>query len=203
MLGLKVESLGQVHEAPPSREGGRRVPTTTEFSQIAHMRMMMSKKNKRYTKELKESVLKRLEPPTNDTITDLAKELDISRGTIYGLIKAAGKTLSSNTSNKWTPKNKFHIASETLTLTEVELAAYCRRKGIFPEEAKDILEKKTELVDCYTNFIYELVRLIYNEDVSAYFDIKIRDRHLTRRPVEVYYNSEETQAKELAMSENC
>lgn len=53
------------------------------------------------------------------------------------------------------------------------------------EEAKDILEKKKELVDCYTNFIYELVRLIYNEDVSAYFDIKIRDRHLTRRPVEV------------------
>ncbi len=84
----------------------------------------MSKKKKRYTKEFKESVLKRLEPPTNDTITDLAKEFNISRGAIYGWINAAGKTPSSNASNKWTPKDKFHIASETLTLTEVELAPF-------------------------------------------------------------------------------
>jgi hypothetical protein len=98
--------------------------------------MMMSKKNKRYPQELREAVLKRLEPPTNDTITDLAKEFNISRGAIYGWINAAGKTPSSNASNKWTPKDKFHIVSETLTLTEVELAAYCRRKGIFPEEVK-------------------------------------------------------------------
>ncbi|RBP35547.1 hypothetical protein DFR81_1391, partial [Garciella nitratireducens] len=36
-----------------------------------------NKKNRPYTKEFKESVLKRLEPPTNDTITSLSKELRV------------------------------------------------------------------------------------------------------------------------------
>lgn len=46
----------------------------------------MSKK-RTYSKEFKESVLKRLEPPTNDTPTSLSRELNIPRTTIYQWIR--------------------------------------------------------------------------------------------------------------------
>ncbi|MBS4537532.1 hypothetical protein GOQ27_03605 [Clostridium sp. D2Q-11] len=42
-----------------------------------------NKRNKHYSKELKESVIKRLEQPTNDTVTSLSNELGIPRTTIY------------------------------------------------------------------------------------------------------------------------
>lgn len=48
----------------------------------------MSKTNKSrrtYAKEFKKSVLKRLEPPTIDTVASLPEELDVPRTTIYQL----------------------------------------------------------------------------------------------------------------------
>ncbi len=40
-------------------------------------------KNKKYSKEFKESVLRRLEEPTNEYIASICEELGISRSTIY------------------------------------------------------------------------------------------------------------------------
>jgi len=94
-----------------------------------------NKQNKSYTKEFKESVLKRLEEPTNDTITTLSEELGIPRTTIYQWIKKENKnTTNHKPSNKWTSQDKFQAVLETSTLTERELAEYCRRKGIYVEE---------------------------------------------------------------------
>ncbi len=99
----------------------------------------MGKKNKykRYTKEFKESVLKRLEPPTNDTITSLSNELEIPRTTIYQWKKKKNKNFINNKpSNKWSSQDKFQAVLETSSFTELELAQYCRRKGIHVEEIK-------------------------------------------------------------------
>jgi transposase len=99
----------------------------------------MSKTNKSrrtYAKEFKESVLKRLEPPTNDTITSLSEELDVPRTTIYQWIKAKQNKAGSPKRGGWASEDKFHVVLETSTLTEQELAAYCRRKGLFVEEVK-------------------------------------------------------------------
>jgi transposase len=98
----------------------------------------MAKKNQirnRFSEEFKASVLKRLEPPTNDTVMSLSKELNISRSAIYQWIKAGNNNLRNlcNTS-KWSSKDKFYIVLETATLTQEELAAYCRRKGIYTED---------------------------------------------------------------------
>ncbi|WP_427340882.1 hypothetical protein [Caloranaerobacter sp. DY30410] len=38
---------------------------------------MTKNRKKSYSKEFKESILKRLEPPTNDTITNLSKEINM------------------------------------------------------------------------------------------------------------------------------
>ena len=95
------------------------------------------KTRKRYTSEFKESVLKRLEPPTNDTIAGLSKELNISRAAIYQWLREKeDKSANPKPIRKWTSKDKFHIVLETFTLTEQELAVYCRRQGLFIEDVK-------------------------------------------------------------------
>jgi len=94
-----------------------------------------NKNNRTYTKEFKASVLNRLEPPTNDTVASLSEELDIPRTTIYQWNRTKrNKTGSPKTKARWTSEDKFHIVLETSALTEQELAAYCRRKGLFVEE---------------------------------------------------------------------
>lgn len=56
------------------------------------------------------------------------------------------------------------------------------------EKAKLALDENKILIDRYRDFIYDFVNLIYTDDVSAYFGMKIRDRHLTRRPITVELN---------------
>ena len=99
------------------------------------------KKKRSYTKEFKASVLKRLEQPTNDAITSISGELGIPRTTIYQWIRKAETdntktTINHKTTNRWTSEDKFHVVLETATLTETELAEYCRRKGIYVDEVK-------------------------------------------------------------------
>ena len=98
----------------------------------------MSKKAKSrgsYSKEFKESVLQRLEPPTNDTVTSLSKELNITRGSIYQWIRAKeNQPKEFKPASKWSSKDKFHAVLETATLSQEELAAYCRRKGLYVED---------------------------------------------------------------------
>lgn len=96
-----------------------------------------NKKNRPYTKEFKESVLKRLEPPTNDTITSLSKELRVPRTTIYQWTKKNNKdSMNHKPTSKWTSEDKFQVVLESTTLSEEELAEYCRRKDIYVDDIK-------------------------------------------------------------------
>ena len=103
--------------------------------------MSKTRKKRSYTKEFKASVLKRLEKPTTDTITSLSDELGVPRTTIYQWIKK-DKTKTDKTSfndkpsNKWTSEDKFQVVLETASLTELELAEYCRRKGIYLDDVR-------------------------------------------------------------------
>lgn len=56
------------------------------------------------------------------------------------------------------------------------------------EDAKLLLDSKKDVINTYTNFIYEFVKLIYTNDVTAFFDISIKDMHLAHRPVKVELN---------------
>ncbi|EPT8781467.1 hypothetical protein ACVTDD_004484, partial [Escherichia coli] len=37
----------------------------------------------------------------------------------------------------WTPERRFSVVLETATLSEMELADYCRRMGLFVEQVKE------------------------------------------------------------------
>ena len=49
-----------------------------------------------------------------------------------GFVAPAGKKQSE----QWSTRDKFLIVVETATLSEIEVAEYCRKKGLYPEQVK-------------------------------------------------------------------
>jgi len=98
--------------------------------------------NKRYSKKVKERILKRLQAPENKTVPQLAKEENIPVNTIYTWVTMARKQgqmiPNSNPSNeiKWRKEDKFRIVMETYTLNEEELSVYCREHGLYTTDIK-------------------------------------------------------------------
>lgn len=39
--------------------------------------------------------------------------------------------------DEWTPERRFSVVLETASLSEMELADYCRRQGLFVEQVKE------------------------------------------------------------------
>lgn len=93
---------------------------------------------KTYPEKLKESVFKRLAPPNAEKVSDLAKELNIPKNTLYTwrakVLKESPST--SKKASKWTSKDKFQAVLETASLSELETSKYCREKGVHVEELK-------------------------------------------------------------------
>ena len=92
-----------------------------------------------YPAERKEAVLKKMLPPHNRSIPDLADEEGISEATLYNWRKEArqqGRLMPDGelTPEGWSSKDKFAAVLETAALNETELAEYCRKKGLFPEQ---------------------------------------------------------------------
>lgn len=94
----------------------------------------------RYSPERKEAVLKKMLPPQNRAIAELAREEGISAATLYNWRKQAraeGRLLPDvGESAGWSAKDKFAAVLETAALSEAELAEYCRRRGLYPEQVR-------------------------------------------------------------------
>ena len=92
-----------------------------------------------YPKERKEAVLKKMMPPHNKPIPELADEEGISIGTLYNWRNQArrnGQLLpdADLSPEGWSSQDKFAAVLETATLNEAELAEYCRKRGLYPEQ---------------------------------------------------------------------
>ncbi|GAE36160.1 hypothetical protein JCM9157_3311 [Halalkalibacter akibai JCM 9157] len=93
----------------------------------------------RYSKEQKEAIVKRMMPPNNESVKQIAKEENITEVTLYKWRKearAAGVATPGNgqTSHKWSSQDKFLIVMETFAMNEVDLVEYCRKKGLYREQ---------------------------------------------------------------------
>ena len=96
----------------------------------------------RYSEERKSAVLKKMLPPHNQTITEVAREEGISEATLYNWrtqAKQQGVPVpgSGKTSDNWSAEAKFAVVVETTVLGESELCEYCRQKGLYPEQVKE------------------------------------------------------------------
>lgn len=93
----------------------------------------------RYSAERKASVLKKLLPPHNRTISEVAKEEGISEPTLYNWrtkVKEQGFPVPGNEKNadQWSAQAKFAVVVESATLSQSELSEYCRKKGLLVEQ---------------------------------------------------------------------
>lgn len=92
-----------------------------------------------YPKERKEAVLKKMLPPINKTIPQIAKEEGISGATLYNWRKAAraeGRLMPDGDTSPagWNAADKFAAVLGTAAMNEAELSSYCRERGLYPEQ---------------------------------------------------------------------
>ncbi len=96
----------------------------------------------RYSEERKAAVLKKLLPPHNLSVTEVAQSEGISEATLYNWrtqAKQQGTPVpgSGKISNNWSAEAKFAVVMETAAMSESELSEYCRQKGLYPEQVKE------------------------------------------------------------------
>lgn len=94
-----------------------------------------------YSPELKESLLRRMLPPNNESISKIAREEGSSEQTLRKWRdKARAKGIAAPgieaTPGDWSTQDKFLIVVETASMNETELAEYARKKGLYVEQIK-------------------------------------------------------------------
>lgn len=95
----------------------------------------------RYSAERKEAVLRKMLPPNNRSIREIAAEEGVSEATLYNWRNAArakGRLLpdGDQTPAGWTAADKFAAVVETAALNEAELSSWCRERGLYPEQIR-------------------------------------------------------------------
>lgn len=96
---------------------------------------------KAYSEERKEALVRRMMPPENAPVSMLARETGITEQTLYTWRRQAkeqGLVVPGDGKHAegWSSRDKFAVVLETAPLNAAELAEYCRRKGLYPEQIK-------------------------------------------------------------------
>lgn len=84
---------------------------------------------------------KKMLPPHNRALSELAREEGISEATQYHWRKEAraqGRLLPAGdqTPEGWTSRDKFAAVLAMAALSEAEVGEYCRRRGLHPEQIR-------------------------------------------------------------------
>ncbi len=95
----------------------------------------------KYPPERREAIMRKLLPPNNQPIAEVAQEEGISDATLYKWRKQAreaGQLLPDHGSDPegWSSRDKFNAVLETAALSEAELGEYCRKRGVYPEQIR-------------------------------------------------------------------
>ena len=94
---------------------------------------------RRYSEAVKTDVRKRMSPPQRQSVARISEELGIHVMTLYKWRKAwrlQGEVVpaSEKEPEGWSAADKFTVVLETAELNATELSAYCRQKGLYPEQ---------------------------------------------------------------------
>jgi transposase-like protein len=93
----------------------------------------------RYSEEHKAAVLSKLLPPQNRSVVAVSAEEGISNVTLYSWLKKCRQQGvpvpgQRNNGEDWTAEAKLAVVIETAPLSEAEVSAYCRKKGLYAEQ---------------------------------------------------------------------
>lgn len=94
-----------------------------------------------YSPERRAAVIARMLPPNSVPLTRLAKEEGIALGTLMRWrddARRQGQLLpaADRGPDNWSSRDKFAAVLETATLNETDMAAYCRQRGLLPEQIR-------------------------------------------------------------------
>ena len=94
-----------------------------------------------YSKEFKDSILRRMLPPNNESISTIAKEEGLSEQTLRNWRDRARKEGyaapgTDSQPDNWSTQDKFLVVLETASMNEADLAEYARKKGLFVEQIR-------------------------------------------------------------------
>jgi transposase-like protein len=96
--------------------------------------------NRKYTKEEKEKFLSRMLPLENYSISKLSEETGISKSTLSiwktKSLSGTAHKKQGRPSKRLSPGEKFLVAMETYTMSELEISKYCRENGFYVEDVK-------------------------------------------------------------------
>ena len=92
-----------------------------------------------YSPERKLAVLKRMLPPNNVPIQQLSQEEGIGASTLFSWrseARSRGQLLPDADAGPegWSSRDKFAAVLETAALNDVDLAEYCRKRGLYPAQ---------------------------------------------------------------------
>jgi len=95
----------------------------------------------RYSEEFKYSIIKRMMPPNNESVSAISRETGVPEATLHGWKKKAranGIAVPGGEpeAERWSTQDKFLIVVETASLSEIEMAEYCRSKGLYVEQVE-------------------------------------------------------------------
>ena len=94
---------------------------------------------RRYSEAVKADVRRRMGPPHRQSVAEISQELGIHVITLYKWRKGwrrQGEVVlaSQKDPEDWGSADKFTVVLEAAGLNATELAAYCRERGLFPEQ---------------------------------------------------------------------
>jgi len=90
-----------------------------------------------YPEELKVSLVARMLPPNNVSVSALVGETGIPKDTLYSWRRhahLAGAGAQAQPLEGLCSEERFNVVLETASLNELELGEYCRRKGLFAQQ---------------------------------------------------------------------
>jgi transposase-like protein len=96
---------------------------------------------RRYSEAVKADVRKRMSPPQRQSVAQISAELGIHVVTLYNWRKSwrlQGEVVPASEKDPegWSATDKFTVVLETAGLNATELSAYCRERGLYPEQVE-------------------------------------------------------------------
>src|SRR5690625_6727908 len=93
----------------------------------------------KYSEERRKAVLAKLCPPHNRSVREVAAEKKISEATLYNWRKQArarGELYpdAGLDAKGWSARDKFAAVVETAAMNASERSAYCRKRGLYPDQ---------------------------------------------------------------------
>ena len=94
-----------------------------------------------YSEAVKADVRRRMSPPQRQSVAQISAELGIHVVTLYNWRKAwrlQGEVVPASEKDPegWGATDKFTVVLETAGLNATELSAYCRERGLYPEQVE-------------------------------------------------------------------